>query len=226
MAIRIVNLKKHLPMIIVATLILYGCNTSPEFVSETSVEDKVARLRIGQSDKSEVESILGSDHGKERNRWTYQFADKKFEFSERRQGPGLGALPVGAGVSPTNTRAVVILSFSEAGVVKHMEIARFFEEPFVNDYWFLIKEAAKDPLESVAAIGETVGFKVAGLDKNAGTFNLEDPGSKARVAVKIDGATLKVTSKNPHHRLANEYRTYTRRESALTSAISNSDLVQ
>lgn len=214
-------------LIVVATLLgVYGCTGTPEFVSELSVEDKIARLRIGQSDKSEVESIFGPEHGNERNRWTYQFADKQFEISERRQGPGLGAIPVSAGTIPVNTRAVVTVGFSEAGIVKAIEVARFFEEPFVNDYWFLVKQSAKDPLESVAAISESAGFKVAGLDKDAGTFNLEDPRSKARLAVKLDGQILKVTSRNPHHRLANEYRAYVKRESALTNGITNSDLVQ
>jgi hypothetical protein len=221
------NLKSSVSTLIIAMLLsFYGCTTSSEFVSEISVEDKIARLRIGESDKSAVESIFGPEHGNDRNHWIYQFADKQFEISERRQGPGLGVLPVSAGVFPVNTRAVVAVGFSEAGIVKTIEVARFFDEPFINDYWFLVKQSAKDPLESVAAISESVGFKVAGLDKDAGTFNLQDPGSKARLAVKLDGQILKVTSRNPHHRLANEYRAYVKRESALTNGIANSDLVQ
>jgi len=222
-----VNLKSSVWTMIVAALLgIYGCTGSPEFVSELSIEDKIARLRIGESNKSAVESIFGPEHGNDRNRWIYQFADKQFEISERRQGLGGGALPVSAGVIPINTRAVVTVGFSEAGVVKAIEVARFFEEPFLNDYWFLVKQSAKDPLESVAAISESAGFKVAGLDKDAGTFNLEDPRSKARVAVKLDGQILKITSRNPYHRLANEYRVYVKRESALTNSIANSDLVQ
>jgi hypothetical protein len=226
MVMGVSKLKKFLPVIIGAILTFASCTTSPEFVSEISVEDKVARLRLGQSDKNEVESIFGADRGNDRNRWIYQFADKQFEISERRQGPGLGALPVGAGVVPTNTRAVVTVTFSEAGIVKAIEVARYFEEPFINDYWFLVKQSAKDPLESAAAIGESVGFKATALDKDAGTFSLEDPKSKSRIAVKLDGTTLKVTSKNPHHRLANEYRAYVKRESAFTNGIAGSDLVQ
>lgn len=226
MMMGIVNLKKSLPVIIGAILCLSSCSTSPEFVSETSVEDKVARLKLGESEKNEVESIFGSERGSERNRWIYQFADKQFEISERRQGAGLGALPVAAGVVPTNTRAVVTVTFSEAGIVKAIEVARYFEEPFINDYWFLVKQSAKDPLQSIAAIGESIGFKVTALDKEAGTFNLEDPKSKSRLAVKLDGTTLKITSKNPHHRLGNEYRAYVKRESAFTNGIAGSDLVQ
>jgi hypothetical protein len=213
-------------MMLLALLSLYGCTGSPEFVSKISVEDKIARLRIGESDKSAVEAIFGPEHGNDRSRWIYQFADKQFEIFERRQGVGLGALPISAGVVPTNTRAVITIGFSESGIVKAIEVARFFEEPFINDYWFLVKQSAKEPLESLAAISESVGFNVAGLDKGTGTFNLQDPLSKARVAVKLDGQILKITSRNPHHRQANEYRAYVKRETALTSGIANSDLVQ
>ena len=45
---------------------VYSCSTSPELVSEVAVEDKIARLRLGQSDKTEIESIFGVDHGNDR----------------------------------------------------------------------------------------------------------------------------------------------------------------
>jgi len=50
--------------------------------------------------------------------------------------------------------------------------------------------------------------------------------SKARIAVKLDGQILRVTSRNPHHRLGNEYRVYSKRESAFTNSIAESDLIQ
>jgi hypothetical protein len=221
---RIAHFGSCLFLTIIGLILLHSCATSPELVSQGLIEDKIERLRIGQS-KSEVESIFGADHGSDRNRWIYQFADKEFALSDR-QGVGAGLLPISAGVVPTNTRAVVAVNFTSAGMVRTVEVIRFFDEPYINDYWFLLKDAAKNPLESVAAIGESVGFKVAALDKNAGTFTLEDPASKARLAVKVEGATLRVTSKNPHHRFANEYRVYTKREAALTNGIANSELVQ
>src|SRR5581483_878804 len=205
---------------------LCACSTSPELVSEVVVEDKIARLRLGQSDKTEVESIFGVDHGNDRNRWAYYFSDRQFEISERQQGPGLGALPIAAGVVPVNTRALVVVTFNEAGVAKRIEVARFFEEPFINEYWYLIKGTVKEPLEAVADPGEAARFKATGMDKDAGTFTVEDPNSKSRIAVKLDGQALHVTSRNPHHRLANEYRAYTKRESALTNSIADSEIVQ
>jgi len=216
----------YIHLLIIALLSLYGCMSSPELVSEISVEDKIAKLRIGQSDKTEVESIFGVEHGSDRTRWAYNFDDRQFEISERRQGPGLGAIPISAGVVPINTRAVVTLTFNPAGVVKRIEVARFFEEPFINDYWYLIKAPAKEPLEPLAQIGESAGFKVIGLDKTAGVFALEDPNSKASIVVRLEGQILRVTTKNPHNRLANEYRAYSKRESALTNGIVDSELVQ
>lgn len=214
---------RRVELLLLALLAIYGCSSSPELVS---VEDKIARLRLGQTGKIEVESIFGVEHGNDRNRWAYNFSDRQFEIFERRQGAGLGALPITAGVIPINTRALVVVTFNETGVVKRIEVARFFDEPFVNDYWYIVKETAKDPMESLASLGESIGFKAAGLDRDAGTFTLEDPNSKARIAVKLDGQILRVTSRNPHHRLANEYRVYSKRESAFTNSIAESDLIQ
>lgn len=216
---------RRIELLLLTLLAIYGCSSS-ELVSEISVEDKIARLRLGQTGKIEVESIFGVEHGNDRNRWAYNFSDRQFEIFERRQGAGLGALPITAGVIPINTRALVVVTFNETGVVKRIEVARFFDEPFVNDYWYIVKEAAKDPMESLASLGESIGFKAAGLDRGAGTFTLEDPNSKARIAVKLDGQILRVTSRNPHHRLANEYRVYSKRESAFTNSIADSEIVQ
>jgi hypothetical protein len=214
---------RRVELLLLALLAIYSCSSSAELVS---VEDKIARLRLGQTGKIEVESIFGVEHGNDRNRWAYNFSDRQFEIFERRQGAGLGALPITAGVIPINTRALVVVTFNETGVVKRVEVARFFDEPFVNDYWYILKEAAKDPMESLASLGESIGFKAAGLDREAGTFTLEDPNSKARIAVKLDGRILRVTSRNPHHRLANEYRVYSKRESAFTNSIADSEIVQ
>jgi hypothetical protein len=215
-----------LDLLLLAALAAGGCSSSPELISQVSVEDKVARVSIGRSDKNEVESIFGTEHGNDRNRWVYNFSDRQFEISERRQGAVVGALPIAAGTVPINTRALLTVVFNETGVVKRIEFARFFEEPFIDDYWYLLKGGAKEPLRSVAEIGESIGLKPAGWDRDAGTIFLEDPGSKARINVKLDGQVLKVTSHNPHNRLANEYRVYTKRESAFTDRISDSDIVQ
>lgn len=221
------NLKQGLQALTVATLTaIVGCSTSGQMVSESTMEERISTLRIGQSTKADVEKILGLDHSTDRNRWAYNFSDTAFDISERKQGPGLGILPISAGVVPTNTRAVVSVAFNDAGVMKRLEVTRLFEEPFINDYWFALKDAASEPLDSIAKIGESAGMKVVGLDKEAGTFTLEDNGTRAKITVKLDGQTLRLTSRNPHHRLASEYRAYAKREYALTSRIAESDIIQ
>ena len=201
---------------------IYGCTGSPEVVSQPSVEDKVTQLHLGKTDKRDVEGIFGADHSNDRNRWVYSFSDSQFQIFQRTTGP----VPISAGVMPTNTRALVTIVFNEAGIVKRIEFARFFDEPYINDYWYLLKSGAKGPLKTLVTIGESIGFKATRLDKDAGTFTLEDPASKARLSVKLDGETLRVTSHNPYNRLGNEYRVYTKRESAFTDGIADSELVQ
>ena len=207
-------------------LAVAGCSTSGQLISESTVEERISSLRIGQSTKADVEKMLGADHTTDRNRWTYNFSDTAFDLSERRQGPGLGILPISAGVVPTNTRAVVSMAFNETGVMKRLEVTRLFEEPFINDYWFVIKDAASEPLDSIAKLGESAGMKVVGLDKEAGTLTMEDNSSRAKMAVKLDGPTLRLTSRIPYSRLATEYRAYAKREYALTSRIGDSEIVQ
>ena len=221
------NLKQWSQALTVAALLaIAGCSTSGQVISESTIEERISALRISRTTKADVEKILGLDHSTDRNRWAYNFSDTAFDISERKQGPGLGILPISAGVFPTNTRAVVSVAFNDAGVMKRLEVARFFEEPFINEYWYAIKDGAKEPLDSIAKMGEAAGMKVVGLEKEAGTFTLEDNGTRAKITVKLDGQTLRLTSRNPHHRLASEYRAYAKREYALTSRIADSEIVQ
>ena len=213
-------------LVMLALVAIYGCTNSGQMIAEGSIEDRIALLRVGETTKSDVERILGHDHDTDRNRWSYNFSDTVYEVAERRFGAGMAVLPFNAGVVPTNTRAVVLMSFNDSGVVKHLEVARFFEDPFVNDYWYLVKKAGAEPLESIATLGESVGMKVVGLDKSAGTFTLEDVGTKAKIAVKLEGYTMHLNSRNPHHRMAPEYRAFIKREYALTSSIVSSEVVQ
>lgn len=213
-------------LVMLALLAICGCTSSGQMIAEGTIEDRIAQLRVGETTKSDVERILGPDHSIDRNRWSYNFSDTIYEVAERRYGPALGILPFNAGVVPTNTRAVVMMSFNESGVIKHLEVTRFFENPFVNDYWYLVKKAGAEPLESVATLGESVGMKVVGLDKDAGTFTLEAVGTKAKIAVKLAGQTMHLNSRNPHHRLAPDYRAFIKREYALTSGIIESEVVQ
>jgi len=219
---------KRAPYVFFITILLaiVGCTSSGQVISETSIEERIRALRVGQSTDADVERILGTGYTTDRNSWAYNFSDTAFDVSERKQGPGLGIIPVSAGVVPTNTRAVVSVAFTDSGVMKRLEVTRLFEQPFINDYWYAIKNGAHEPLPAIARMAEGTGMKVVGLDKDAGSFTLEDSGTRAKMAVKIDGQILHLISRNPHHRLTSEYRAFTKRESALTSRIIDSEIVQ
>ena len=45
---------RRVELLLLALLAIYGCSSSAELVSEISVEDKIARLRLGQTGKIEV----------------------------------------------------------------------------------------------------------------------------------------------------------------------------
>jgi hypothetical protein len=209
-------------------LAICGCASSLGSASELDLEHKITQLQVGHSDKQSVEALFGSERATERNRWIYHFAEKQFTVSERRQAGAAesGGFPLKFGVVPINTKAVIALTFNASGVVSRVEIARFFDQPFVNDYWYLIKPSSEEPLTTIATLSESAGFRVAGLDKGAGILRLEDPASQARVTVKLEGSRLRMISINPHDRLSKEYRIFTKRESALTAALAISNLVQ
>jgi hypothetical protein len=211
---------------VLTLLIIAACTTSSQMISETSVEDRVAMLQIGESTKSDVERILGPDHSIDRNRWAYNFSDTVYEFAERRQGPGLGIIPFSVGTTPTNTRFVINTQFDANGVLKQIEIMRFFDYPFINDYWYLVKESEKEPLQSLAKLGESMGMKAASIDTDAGTFTIEDVLTKAKIAVKLEGQKLHLTTRNPYDRLSGDYRAFAKREYVLTSTLANSEIVQ
>jgi len=59
---------------------------------------------------------------------------------------------------PTNTRALITVRFIESGTVNGLEVTRFCDLPFANDYWYLIKGCTENILESVARAGETGNF--------------------------------------------------------------------
>ena len=203
---------------------LAGCNASG-LVSERAFEEKVERLRIGQTSRGEIETLLGSANVVERQRLTYYFADTEFGVGVRRYAPP-SQTPINAGAIPSNTRGVVTVAFNDAGNLKRLAVERYFDAPFINDYSYSIKDSAKEPLDTVAQIGAANDFKTADMNKENGTVTLQDNQSKAQIGVKLTGQTLRLTSKNPHNRLSGEYRLYNRRETRLTTTIAGADWVQ
>ena len=219
-------LRKNLRFLVaLAFVAIIGCSGS-EVVTERAFEDKVGLLRIGQTNRAEIEALFGTANVIERQRLTYYFADTEFGVGIRRYTPPSGALPINAGAFPSNTRGVITVAFNDAGSLKQITVERYFEPPFINDYAFSIKDGAKSPLDAIAQMGAANGFKAIDQNKEIGTVTLQDNECKAQIAVKLTGKTLSLQSKNPHSRLSNEYRLYTRRETQLTNAIANADWVQ
>jgi hypothetical protein len=200
--------------LLVAALFTHGC--AGQVISEQSVENKLAQVKLGVTTKAEIENLLGNEHGAENFRWIYELSDTALKISG--QTGILRTYPLT--VAPTNTRALITVRFTESGTVNGLEVARFFNPPFTNDYWYLIKGGTENILESAAHTGETSNFRVVGFDKSADRFALEDNLSKARITVILEKQTLHITSINPHGQVTNEYRMFTKRENAFIDKIS------
>ena len=201
--------------LLVAVLFAHGC--AGQIISEQSVENKLAQVKLGVTTKAEIENLLGNEHRAENLRWIYNLSDTAMGMagSDERMA---GALPFR--VAPTNTRALITVRFTESGTVNGLEVARFFRPPFTNDYWYLIKGNTENILKSAAHAGETSNFRVVGSDKVADNFALEDDLSKARITVTLEKQTLHITTMNPHGQVTKEYRMFTKRESAFIDKIS------
>jgi len=213
--------------LLAAALAAQGC-PSGQLISQQTVEEKVASVVLGRTTMAEVEATFGNPYLKEKQLWAYNFSDTEAGFKEV-QTPysvGAGLIPPIPTTVTTNTRALITLRFNDAGTVKGLEVARYFSSPYTHDYWYLLKESAGKELESVARIGESNGFKVVGLDKAAGNFTLQDPGNKASMTVTLENQALHITSTNPYSRLSSEYRSFVKRESAFTDAVTRSEAVQ
>jgi hypothetical protein len=213
--------------LLAAALAAQGC-PSGQLISQQTVEEKVARVALGQTTMAEVEATFGSPYLKEKQLWVYNLSDTEPGFKEFKSpySVGAGLIPPIPTTVATNTRALITLRFNDAGTVKALEVARYFSSPYTHDYWYLLKQSSGKELESVARIGESNGFKVVGLDKTAGNFTLQDPSNKASMSIVLENQTLHITSTNPYSRVSNEYRIFVKRESAFTDAVTRSEVVQ
>jgi len=111
---------------------LAGCN-STELVSERSFEEKTESLRVGQTNRTDVEALLGTANVVERSRPDYYFADVEFGVGVHRYAPPSGPLPINADPFPSNTRGVITAGFKDAGHLRHLVVERYFDQPFIND---------------------------------------------------------------------------------------------
>ena len=216
------RIKKAIAALVIISI--HGCASS-QLISPQSVEDKVGRIRLGVTTMSEVETIFGTQHTGEDRRWFYNISDQAIEISERKTGMLSGLIPIAPATVATNTRALVTIGFTDNGKVAALEVARFFDPPFINDYWYRIKDGATNVLDFVLRAAEANDLRVAESDKSAGMLALEDSASAARIVVKLENQTLHITSKNPHDRVTTAYRVFAKRESAFIRKISSADFL-
>jgi hypothetical protein len=211
--------------IIALAVVFIQCCASVQQISPQSVEDKVSQIRLGVTTMSEVERIFGTQYGSENRRWFYNLSDTAVEMTERKTGRLSGLIPVAPAMVATNTRALITVGFTDDGKVTVLEVARFFDPPFNNDYWYRIKDDAQNVLEFIIAAAEASDLRVWGSDKSSGMVALEDTASNARIVVNLEALTLHIASKNPHDRLTAEYRVFTKRERAFINKISTADFL-
>ena len=212
-------------LLLLIALWIQGCG-STEFVSQQSVEDKIARIKLGETSRADVETILGPEHSSERHIWVYNLSDTSFEMAERQSGRFKGILPIMPMNAPTNTRALVTVRFSEKGIVKGLDVERYFDAPYTNDYWYWMNGSSENALEPVSHMATASGLRVVNLDKAKGTLTLDDGAGKARLVVTANQQTLHIQSINPYDRLSNEYRVFKKREVAFTEKIDNSETIR
>jgi hypothetical protein len=213
-------------ILLLALLATFGCASGPQFVSEQTVEEKLARLTLGRTTMQDIETTFGAPNLREKRLWVYNLADTAVDFSELRSPIMSGLIPPMPFNVPTNTRALISLWFNDSGKIKGLEVSRYFSAPYTHDYWYLIKESSENPLESIARMGELSGFKVSGLEKSKRTFKLENASSKAQIAVTLDNQTLHIISTNPYDRLSNEYRVFVKGETAFIDGVSKSESLE
>lgn len=212
-------------MLAFAIALLHAC-ASIQQISPQSVEDKVAQIRLGVTTMNEAQNIFGTQHGGENRRWFYNLSDTAMEIAQQKTGTLSGLFPVAPQTVATNTRAVITIGFADDGKVAVFEVARFFEPPFKNDYWYRVKSGAPQVLEFVTSAGEFNDFRVAPGEQSAATFVLEDGASNGRITVSLEKETLHIASTNPHDRLTTEYRVFTKRERAFIDKVSTAEFIR
>ena len=201
--------------LVIALLVANGC-TAVRSVSEEDVQQKVSKIKLGLTTKEEIESLFGKEHTTEKFTWGYNLSDSAFGVSQSPRNGWSGLFPVTVTTLPTNTRALITVTFTDHQTVSTLHVKRFFNTPFVNDYFFLAPDPA---LNSAENVGDS---RVSGFDKSAGKSVLEDGSNNGQIVVEFKQPILHVRSINPYDRLSNAYRVFVKRETEFIETISAS----
>ena len=203
--------------LVIALLVANGC-TAVRSVSEEDVQQKVSKIKLGLTTKEEIESLFGKEHTTEKFTWGYNLSDSAFGVSQSPRNGWSGLFPITVTTVHTNTRALITVTFTDHQTVSTLHVKRFFNTPFVNDYFFL----DPDPeLNSADNVGDS---RVSGFDKSAGKSVLEEGSKNGQIVVEFKQSILHVRSINPYDRLSNAYRVFVKRETEFIETISASTI--
>lgn len=203
--------------LVIALLVANGC-AAVRSISEEDVQQKVSKIKLGLTTKEEIESLFGKEHTTEKFTWGYNLSDSAFGVSQSPRNGWSGLFPITVTTVPTNTRALITVTFTDYQTVSTLHVKRFFNTPFVNDYFFL----DPDPeLNSAENVGDS---RVSGFDKSAGKSVLEDGSKNGQIVVEFKQPILHVRSINPYDRLSNAYRVFVKRETEFIETISASTI--
>ena len=203
--------------LVIALLVANGC-TAVRSVSEEDVQQKVSKIKLGLTTKEEIESLFGKEHTTEKFTWGYNLSDSAFGVSQSPRNGWSGLFPITVTTVHTNTRALITVTFTDHQTVSTLHVKRFFNTPFVNDYFFLAPDPA---LNSAENVGDS---RVSGFDKSAGKSVLEDGSNNGQIVVEFKQPILHVRSINPYDRLSNAYRVFVKRETEFIETISASTI--
>jgi hypothetical protein len=201
---------------VIVLLFTIGC-AGVQSISEEAVQEKLTQIKLGLTTKEEIENLFGKNHSTDQSSWSYNLSDSAMAVSQSTRSGWSGLFPLTFATVPTNTRALITVTFKDSQTVTSLKIERFFNVPFINDYFYFFDRDAA--LESAARTGETSHFRIGGFDKSAGKFVLEDDANNGQIVVEFNKPILHVTSINPYDRLSNEYRVFIKRETQFIDKI-------
>ena len=203
--------------LVIILLFTIGC-AGVQSISEEAVQEKLTQIKLGLTTKEEIENLFGKNHSTDQSSWTYHLSDSAIAISQSTRNGWAGLFPLTFATVPTNTRALITVTFTDHQTVSTLHVKRFFNTPFVNDYFFL----DPDPeLNSAENVGDS---RVSGFDKSAGKSVVEDGSNNGQIVVEFKQPILHVRSINPYDRLSNAYRVFVKRETEFIETISASTI--
>ncbi|HEX7229494.1 MAG TPA: hypothetical protein VF452_03800 [Candidatus Binatia bacterium] len=212
------SIYQYLHWLVFALLLATGC-VGVQSISEDAIQQKVSKIKLGVTTKEEIETLFGKDHTSEQSAWSYNLSDtalaiKSLGLSNQSYSRRIGTLPIPVGTARTNTRALITITFNHHQAVSTFQIKRFFNSPFINDYFFL------EPDREIDSATKMSDFHLSGFDESVRAPFLEEDLASGQIVVEFRQPILHIMSINPYDRLSNEYRVFVKRETEFIETLS------